>query len=196
MNIFNEVKQSLNVRQVVEFYGFKVNRAGQFPCPFHNDKHPSASIKNDYFNCFVCGAGGDVITFTAKLFGLKNYDACKKLIADFGLHIATEPQDQRSRLQADRERAKRQAEQKRREELEALVQRTGQILADYHRYLWQGLHLYAFDDKRHIRALQRLTEAQYFLECYEESPEAYSVKFRKMVENIERRLHQWHIENE
>ena len=137
-----------------------------------------------------------MITFTAKLFGLKNYDACKKLIADFGLHIASEPQDQRSRLQADRERAKRQAEQKRREELEALVQRTGHILADYHRYLWQGLHLYCFEDKRHIRALQRLTEAQYFLECYDASPKLYSVNFRKMVENIERRLHQWHHESE
>ena len=137
-----------------------------------------------------------MITFAAKLFGLKNYEACKKLIADFGLNIATDPQDQKSRLQADRERVKRQAEQKRREELEALVQHTGHILADNHRYLWQGLHLYTFDNIRHTRALQRLTVAQYFLECYEESPEAYSVKFRKMVENIERRLHQWHIENE
>jgi hypothetical protein len=144
----------------------------------------------------VCGAGGDAITFTAKLFGLKNYDACKKLVADFGLHIATEPQDPRSRLQADRERANRQAEQKMREELEALVQRTGHILADYHRYLWQGLHLYAFGDIRHTRALQRLTEAQYFLECYDASPESYSVQARKMVENIEKRLHQWHNENE
>lgn len=195
MSIFNEVKQELNIRQVVEYYGFKINRAGQFPCPFHNDKHPSASIKNDYFNCFVCGAGGDVITFTAKLFGLKNYDACKKLIADFGLNIATDPQDHKSRLLADRERIKRQAEIKRREELEALVRRTGHILADYHRYLWQGLHLYGFDNIRHIRALQRLTQAQYFLECYDADPEEYSVNFRKMVENIEERLHQWHIED-
>ena len=140
MSIFEEVKQELNIRQVVEYYGYKVNRAGQFVCPFHNDHKPSASIKKDYFNCFVCGAGGDVITFTAKLHGLKNYDACKKLISDFGLNIDTEPQTQADRLRADRERAKRQAEQKRQEELEALVQRTGQILADYHRYLWQGLH--------------------------------------------------------
>ena len=196
MNIFNEVKQSLNIRQVVEYYGYRINRAGKFICPFHNDTNPSASIKNDYFNCFVCGAGGDVIAFTARLFGLKNIDACKKLIADFGLNIATEQQDQKSRLQADRERVRREAEQKKREELEALVQRTGQILADYHRYLWQGLHLYPYDHIRHVMALQRLTEAQYFLECYDASPEAYSVKARKMVENIERRLHQWYHENE
>ena len=195
-NIFTEVKQHLNIRQVVEFYGYKVNRNGQFICAFHNDHKPSASIKKDYFNCFVCGAGGDVITFTAKLHGLKNYDACKKLISDFGLNIDTEPQTQADRLKADRERAKRQTELKRQKEIEDLIQRTGLVLASYHCYLWQGLHLYPYGHIRHIRALQRLTEAQYYLECYDNNQKEYSIAFRKQVDNIERRLHQWHNENE
>ena len=196
MNIFNEVKQQLNIRQVVEHYGYKINRAGQFACPFHNDKHPSASIKNDYFNCFVCGAGGDVITFTAKLFGIKNYDACKKLVHDFGLNIMMEPQTHMDKLKADRERAKRQAEIKRREELERLIQRTGFVLASYHCYLWQGKQFYHYNHIRHIRALQRLTEAQYFLECYDENPEEYSKQCRKQVNTIERRLFEWHLEEQ
>ena len=196
MNIFNDVKEQLNMRQVVEYYGYKVNRSGQFVCPFHNDHKPSASIKKDYFNCFVCGAGGDVITFTAKLHGLKNYDACKKLISDFGLNIDIEPQTQADGLKADRERAKRQAELKRQKEIEDLIQRTGLVLASYHCYLWQGLHLYPYGHIRHIRALQRLTEAQYYLECYDNNQKEYSIAFRKQVDNIERRLHQWHNENE
>ena len=196
MNIFNDVKEQLNIRQVVEYYGYKVNRAGQFVCPFHNDHKPSASIKKDYFNCFVCGTGGDVITFTAKLHGLKNYDACKKLVNDFRLNIDTEPQTQADRLKADRERAKRQAELKRQKEIEDLIQRTGLVLASYHCYLWQGLHLYPYGHIRHIRALQRLTEAQYYLECYDNNQKEYSIAFRKQVDNIERRLHQWHNENE
>lgn len=195
-NIFTEVKQRLNIRQVVEFYGYKVNRNGQFICAFHNDHKPSASIKKDYFNCFVCGAGGDVITFTAKLHGLKNYDACKKLVNDFGLNIDAEPQTQADRLKADRERAKRQAELKRQKEIEDLIQHTGLVLASYHCYLWQGLHLYPYGHIRHIRALQRLTEAQYYLECYDNNQKEYSIAFRKQVDNIERRLHQWHNENE
>ena len=196
MSIFEDVKRQLNIRQVVEFYGFKVNRANQFICPFHNDHKPSASIKNDYFNCFVCGSGGGLITFTAKLHGLSNIDACKKLDQDFHLGLSQQPVSHIDRLKADRERAKRQAELKRQKEIENLIQRTGRILADYHCYLWQGLQLYPYEHERHIMALQELTQAQYYLECYDENPKEYSMAFRKQVEEIERRLHQWHNEDE
>ena len=196
MSIFEDVKQQLNIRQVIEHYGYKVNRANQFICPFHNDHKPSASIKNDYFNCFVCGAGGDLITFTAKLHGLSNIDACKKLDQDFHLGLSQQPVSHIDRLKADRERAKRQAELKRQKEIENLIQHTGLVLASYHRYLWQGIHLYPYDNIRHIRALQELTQATYYLECYDDNPRAFSIAFRKQVDKIERRLHQWHNENE
>lgn len=196
MSIFDDVKQRLNIRQVVEHYGYKVNRAGQFICPFHNDHKPSASIKNDYFNCFVCGAGGDLITFTAKLHGLSNINACKKLDQDFHLGLSQKPLSQMDRLKADREKVKRETELKRQQEEERLIQHTGNVLADYHRYLWQGLHLYPYGHIRHIRALQRLTEAQYYLECYDNNPKEYSIASRKQVDNIERRLYQWHQEGQ
>ena len=195
-NIFAEVKQRLNIRQVVEFYGYKVNRNGQFICAFHNDHKPSASIKNDYFNCFVCGAGGDLITFTAKLHGLSNINACKKLDQDFHLGLSQQPMSHIDRLKADREKVKRETELKRQQEEIELIQHIGNVLADYHRYLWQGLHLYPYGDKRHIRALQELTQATYYLECYDDNPGAFSIAFRKQVGIIERRLHQWHNEEQ
>ena len=196
MSIFEDVKQQLNIRQVVEFYGFNVNRANQFICPFHNDHKPSASIKKDYFNCFVCGAGGDLITFTAKLHGLSNIDACKKLDQDFNLGLSQQPVSHIDRLKADREKVKRQSELKRQQEEEELIQHIGNVLADYHCYLWQGLQLYPYGHIRHIRALQELTQAQYYLDCYDSNPEDYSLKFRKQVEHIERRVHQWHNEEQ
>ena len=196
MSIFEDVKIQLNIRQVVEFYGFKVNRANQFICPFHNDHKPSASIKNDYFNCFVCGAGGDLITFTAKLHGLSNIDACKKLDQDFHLGLSQQPVSHIDRLKADREKVKRQSELKRQREEERLIQHTGNVLADYHRYLWQGIHLYPYGHIRHIRALQELTQATYYLECYDSNPKEFSIAFRKQVDKIERRLHQWHNEEQ
>lgn len=194
MSIYDDVKQSLNIREVIEFYGVKVGRNGSFCCPFHNEKHPSASIKNDYFNCFACGVGGDLITFTAKLHGIGNYDACKKLAEDFGLNIA-QPQTQADRLRADRERAKRQAEQKREAEIEALIQHTGKILAQYHCYLWQGRR-YPFGSVQHTRSLRWLDYAQYLNDCYEENPREFSLENREQVAKIENRLLEWHHEEQ
>ena len=194
MSIYDDVKQSLNIREVIEFYGVKVGRNGSFCCTFHNEKHPSASIKNDYFNCFACGVGGDLITFTAKLHGIGNYDACKKLAEDFGLNIA-QPQTQADRLRADRERAKRQAEQKQEAEIEALIQHTGKVLAQYHCYLWQGRQ-YPFGSKRHTRALHWLEYAQYLNDCFEENPREFSLENREQVAKIENRLLEWHHEEQ
>ena len=42
-------------------------------------------LNEDYFFCFGCGASGDVIDFTAKLFGISLKDAATKLAADFGI---------------------------------------------------------------------------------------------------------------
>ena len=41
-------------------------------CPFHNDRNPSMSINKEgqYYHCFVCNAGGDVINF------VQNYESC------------------------------------------------------------------------------------------------------------------------
>lgn len=37
------------------------------------------------FHCFGCGADGDVINFTARLFNLNNKEAAEKLAADFSV---------------------------------------------------------------------------------------------------------------
>ena len=82
---YGEVKQRLSMRQVAEHYGCKVTRDGTCLCPFHNDTHPSMKIYPDDkgFYCWVCQKGGDVIKFVALLYGLKNEEACKRLIDDF-----------------------------------------------------------------------------------------------------------------
>lgn len=203
MSVFEQVKDALDIRAVVEFYGSNVDRHGKFICPFHADHKPSASIKNNYFKCFVCGVGGDCITYTAKLFGIRSIDACKKLNDDFNLGLTFGYKKENSakisttaRLRADRERQKRLQQNKERADIEKLIHRTGVVLADYHCYLWQGIHLYPLEDKRHIRGLQRITDAQYFLECYDAEPERYSIENRKGVKAIEKRLYRWNHENE
>jgi len=61
MNIFETVKAAVTVRQAAEHYGLKINRSGMICCPFHDDRHPSLKLNEDYFYCFGCGAKGDVI---------------------------------------------------------------------------------------------------------------------------------------
>ena len=73
MNVFGTVKTSINTREAAERYGVEVNRHGKALCPFHNDRNPSLFVDDDHYHCFACGEHGDVIDFTAKLFGLKLY---------------------------------------------------------------------------------------------------------------------------
>ena len=85
MNVFGTVKTSINTREAAARYGVEVNRHGKALCPFHNDRNPSLFVDDDHYHCYACGEHGDVIDFTAKLFGLKLYEAAQKLAYDFGI---------------------------------------------------------------------------------------------------------------
>lgn len=89
MSVFETVKAAVTLRQAAEHYGLRVLPNGMTCCPFHKDRHPSLKLNTDYFYCFSCGAAGDVIDFTARLFGLSCYEAAQKLALDFG--ISPEP---------------------------------------------------------------------------------------------------------
>lgn len=84
MGIFEEVKKCADIPAVAEHYGVAVRRNGFTNCIFHSDRHPSMKLYKDHYHCFGCGAHGDVISFTAKLFALSPYAAAQKLAGDFG----------------------------------------------------------------------------------------------------------------
>lgn len=89
MNVFETTKADVTLRQAAEHYGLRIPPSGMICCPFHEDRHPSLKLNEDYFFCFGCGAAGDVIDFTARLLGLSCYEAAQKLASDFG--ISAEP---------------------------------------------------------------------------------------------------------
>ena len=86
MNQFESVKAAVTLRQAAKAYGLRVLPNGMTCCPFHEDRHPSMKLNEDYFFCFGCGASGDVIDFTARLFGISLKDAAEKLAADFSIN--------------------------------------------------------------------------------------------------------------
>ena len=91
MKLFESVKAAVPLRQAAEHYGLRVLPNGMACCPFHRDRHPSLKLNEDYFFCFGCGASGDVIDFTARLFGISLKDAAEKLAADFGISVDAKP---------------------------------------------------------------------------------------------------------
>ena len=85
MNVFEVVKENVTARQAAEAYGLKVGPTGMACCPFHSDKSPSMKLDERYY-CFGCGATGDAVDLTAKLFGIGLREAAVKLAEDFGLN--------------------------------------------------------------------------------------------------------------
>ena len=85
MTIYEKVKSAVTIKQAAERYGLDFDRKGMARCPFHDDRHPSMKLNEDYFYCFGCGASGDVIALTAKLTGLSLGDAVQRLTEDFGI---------------------------------------------------------------------------------------------------------------
>lgn len=91
--------------------------------------------KKGYF-CFVCGKGGDVISFTQRLFGLSFRDAMARLNSDFGLGLPlTDDLTEEQRKEANRLAYQRRKEQERRK------QRQDELLQSYHDALDEWIRL-------------------------------------------------------
>lgn len=61
----SEIKQRLSIETVLNHYDLQPDRHNFIKCPFHGDNDPSLKIytETNTFNCFGCGATGDVIEF-------------------------------------------------------------------------------------------------------------------------------------
>ena len=85
MSLFQKIKSAITVPQAAKVYGMEPDRRSMVCCPFHSDNTPSMMLNESYYYCFACGANGDAIDLTAKLFDLNPRQAAEKLINDFGL---------------------------------------------------------------------------------------------------------------
>ena len=85
VNLFQTIKAAITVKQTAALYGLPVTPNGMVCCPFHEDHTPSMKLNDTYYYCFGCGATGDVIELTARLFDLSSLQAARKMAQDFGL---------------------------------------------------------------------------------------------------------------
>ena len=95
MNNFELQKlRDLPIEGVAERLGIQVTRH-KCLCPFHGDHHPSMSLKETRYRCFVCGASGDPISLTMKYLNKDFLDACRWLADEHNV-ILTEYKPQPS----------------------------------------------------------------------------------------------------
>jgi len=75
----SEIKQRLSIETVLNHYDLKPDRHNFLKCPFHGDDDPSLKIypETNTFNCFGCGAAGDVIEFIER-YEASTGSACTK----------------------------------------------------------------------------------------------------------------------
>jgi DNA primase catalytic core len=75
-----EIKSRLSIEAVLKHYNLQADRNHMLQCPFHEDEKPSLKIytNTNTFNCFGCGANGDVIEFIQRKEQCSKHEALKK----------------------------------------------------------------------------------------------------------------------
>ena len=187
-NTFEAVKQSVTVREATQMYGIEVNRSGMACCPFHDDKNPSMKLNEEYFYCFGCGATGDVIDFTARLYNLSPKEAAEKLAQDFGLAYDSQAPPRRRYV-----RQKTEAQKFKEDRDHAF-----RVLADYYHLLrkWETDYSPKTPEEnphpRFMEAIQKKDYTGYLLDFFlEDGPEEQKLwiaEHQSEIANLERRV--------
>ena len=187
-SVFEAVKQSVSVREAAQMYGIEVNRSGMACCPFHDDKNPSMKLNEEYFYCFGCGATGDVIDFTARLYNLSPKEAAEKLAQDFGLAYDSQAPPRR---RYDRQKTEAQKFKEDRDH-------AFRVLADYYHLLrkWETDYSPKTPEEnphpRFMEAIQKKDYTGYLLDFFlEDGPEEQKLwiaEHQAEIANLERRV--------
>lgn len=187
-NVFEMVKQFVTVREAAERYGIEVKRGGMACCPFHDDKNPSMKLNEEYFYCFGCGATGDVIDLTARLYNLSPKEAAEKLAQDFGLIYDSQAPPRRNYV---RQKTEAQKFQENRDH-------AFRVLADYFHLLrkWEaGYTPKTPEEPMHPRFLEAVQQKDYigylldsFLEDSPEEQKLWIAEHQSTIANLERRV--------
>ncbi|MFY9725314.1 MAG: DNA primase [Bryobacteraceae bacterium] len=105
MDFVDQLKSQVRIEDVVGQY-VKLRKSGASRymglCPFHSEKTPSFTVHavHQFYKCFSCGAGGDVVKFVMEKEGLSFWEALKQLAERYGIPLPKRSQysDEDSRL--------------------------------------------------------------------------------------------------
>ena len=88
-SIIEDILKHADIVDVIASYINVIKKGRNYVavCPFHDDKNPSMMISKEkqIFKCFVCGTGGNAITFIQKYENISFENAVKKLAEENGM---------------------------------------------------------------------------------------------------------------
>ena len=145
-------------------------------------------LNEEYFYCFGCGATGDVIDFTARLYNLSPKEAAEKLAQDFGLAYDSQAPPRRRYV-----RQKTEAQKFKEDRDHAF-----RVLADYYHLLrkWETDYSPKTPEEnphpRFMEAIQKKDYTGYLLDFFlEDGPEEQKLwiaEHQSEIANLERRV--------
>jgi len=116
-----EIKDRYSMRDILERYGLhQPNRAGYICCPFHKEKTASMKIYPKDFNCYGCGANGDIFTFVMLMDGISFREAFAELGGGYDNSFSARKKIYQAQKKREMQR-KAKEELKRRKELNFLL---------------------------------------------------------------------------
>ena len=117
-DVVQVIHDTVSIEDVIMLYRPDIQiRHGRCPCPIHNGKDYNMSFNKDYYKCFVCGEGGDVISLVQNMFQYRTrVDAIKRICSDFdtgvyfGSPISAEASARVNKAREEHERKQRERE--------------------------------------------------------------------------------------
>ena len=187
MTNFEIIKESVSVPRAAEFYGIN-SRRGFCRCLFHDEKSPSMKLYDKNYHCFGCGAHGDVIALTAKIFGTSVLEAAKRINLDFSLGIDMDKPLSHSQITMITRRREEEIEYK---EWES---NAWNVLTDYCKLLreWRSRYepLDPEDDvdPLYVEALKNFDYSDYLFDKFVRSDRSERIAMKDEVNEIEDKL--------
>jgi len=88
-SLIEEVQKKIDLFSIVSKYVSLKKKGKNYVglCPFHNETNPSFTVspEKNFWYCFGCGKGGDVIKFISEIKGIPYKDALYKLAENAGI---------------------------------------------------------------------------------------------------------------
>lgn len=160
-----EIKATYSIRDILARYGLpEPNRSGFIKCPFHQEDTASMKIYKRDYNCFGCGANGDIFTFVMQMDGLNFKEAFRELGGGYEQSFS-------ARKRIYQAQKKREMERKREEKLRQKREQTSRLLTAYRK----ALALYEPLSEEWAIAMNELQYQEYLWEVLFDPDECWQV---------------------